>query len=253
VSLTSSTQKAFACPLRIYEPKENDHIIGVVVVRAPDLFLVDINSTEAGILPVTSFDHGRLPNRQAMNRLSVVYTRVARVESWLQPELSCLSTDPTKKKSNFGLIEQGNVLRCSLTLCEKLQRSPLINHLHRLVPHFQIRIARNGYVWYLTDTNQSMIAVKNVLYEHEFENNINSLIEHYQQWILKLHEQDDSFVKIKQQQQRQPTAKTDLENKPAVQSSRGKPTSTAVDRVLNNVIRDVLDKIIGQIELDEQS
>ena len=100
-----------------------------------------------------------------------------------------------------------------------------------------------------------MIAVKNVLYEHEFNNDMNSLNEYYQRLIRQLQEQDDSLVKVKQQQQqqRQPTAKRDPENKPVVQSTSGKPNSTAVDRVLTNVIRDVLDKIIGQIELTEQS
>ena len=223
--------------------------MGVVVVRTPDLFLVDINSTEPGILPMTAFDYGRIPNRNAMNRLSVVYTRVVHADPWLQPELSCQSTDPTKKKSSFGLVENGYVLRCSLTLCEKLNRSPLINHLHRLIPHLQIRIVRNGFVWYLTDTNQSMIAVKNVLCEHEFENDIPALVDRYQTLIRRLQEQDDSLAKVK----RQPTIKNDSENKPAVQSTSRNPSGAAVERVLTTVIRDVLDKIIGQIELDERN
>ncbi|CAF1621593.1 unnamed protein product [Rotaria sp. Silwood1] len=238
-------QNKFITIPRIYQPKEYDYVIGIVIVRTPDLFLVDINSIESAILPMTSFDNGRRPSRATMNRLSVVYAHVVRTDSWTQTELSCQSIDRSKKKHDFGVIEQGNILRCSLILCEKLQRSQLINQLHRIIKNFHIRITRNGFIWYLTDTINSMIAIKNVLYKHEFENNIDSLINFYYEIIDKLQQQDDSFMKVKQQQQQ--IVKKDIEIKKPEQSKN----TNAVTRLLNQVIQSILDKIINDIENNE--
>ncbi|CAF0796378.1 unnamed protein product [Rotaria sordida] len=254
LSLNSSSskqtyQKNFISIPRIYQPKENDYIIGIVIVRTPDLFLVDINSIEPAILPTPSFDNGRLPSRNTMNRLSVVYAHVVRTDSWTQTELSCQTIDRLKKKNDFGLIEQGNILRCSLILCEKLQHSSLINHLHNIIKNFRIRITRNGFIWYLTDTINSMIAIKNILYKYEFENNIDYLINLYHEIMIKLQQQDDNLVKVKQQQQQQqqPLVKKDVEIKKTEQSKN----TTAVTRLLNQVIQSVLDKIIDDIENNE--
>ena len=183
-------ENTFLFPARIYKPKEDDHVIGIVLVRAPDLFLVDINSTEPANLPMTSFDRGRLPPRTAMNRLSAVYARVACTESWAQTELSCHTYDNSKKRSNFGLLENGYLLRCSLILCRKLQQTQLTGHFNRIVPGFRILIAQNGFIWYSTDTINSTIAVKNVIYKYEFENDIDRLLEFYKSLITKLEQQE---------------------------------------------------------------
>ncbi len=224
-------------------------MIGIVIVRTPDLFLVDINSTESAILPIPSFDNGRLPSRHAMNRLSVVYAHVVCTDPWTQTVLSCQSMDTSKKKSDFGLISDGNILRCSLALCEKLQRSNLINRLNRIDKSFRIRITRNGFIWYTTDTMNSMIAIKNVLYEHELENNIDQLINLYQTLMNKLQQQDDSIVKVKQK-----TVKKDAEIKKIEQpinNNNNNNNNNAVTRLLNQVIKSVLNKIIDDIEANE--
>jgi exosome complex component RRP40 len=193
--MKQSPSENFIFTPRIYKPKENDFVIGIVIVRTPDLFVVDINSTETAILPTKSFDRGCLPTRDAMNRLNVVYARVACADSWTQTELSCQTYDYSQKKATFGLVEFGNILRCSLGFCHKLQQSPLIGHFSRLVSGFRIRITRNGFVWYTAETTNSMIAVKNVIFKHEFEDNIDHLIDFYQILISKLEQQDDSLMK----------------------------------------------------------
>ncbi|CAF1426139.1 unnamed protein product [Adineta ricciae] len=246
ISSKQAMQNNFLSIPRIFEPKESDLVIGIVIVRAPDLFLVDINSSESAILPITSFDEGRLPTRQVMNRLSVVYARVVRTDPWTQTELSCQSIDRTKKKSDFGHINQGNIIRCSLALCDKLQHSQLIHHLNRLVKNFRIRVARNGFIWYITDTTNAAIAVKNILNEHESENDVDRLVDLYQTLMDKLQQQDTSLVKAKQKQQpvKKPTE---------IKKSEQPTNSTAVTRLLNTVIKSVLDQIIDQIEKNENS
>jgi exosome complex RNA-binding protein Rrp4 len=239
-------QNNFISIPRIYVPKEKDLVIGIVIVRTPDLFLVDINSTESAILPIPSFDNGRLPNRNTMNRLSVVYAHVVCTDPWIQTELSCQSNDSSRKKSDFGLIDQGNILRCSLGLCAKLQQSNLINHFNRLVKNFRIRITRNGFIWYTTDTMNSMIAVKNVLYEHEFENNIDYLINLYQTLMNKLQQQDDSLIKVKQ-----PIVKKNVEIKKIEQPINN--DNNAVTRLVYQLIKNVLDNIIDEIEKNENN
>ena len=230
--------------VRIYEPKEKNFVIGIVLVRTPDLFLVDINSTEPAVLPTTSFDNGRLPPRHAMNRFSVVCAHVVRADPWTQTELSCQSRDPTKK-NGLGLIERGNLIRCSLVLSEKLQRSKLIHHLRHIVKDFCIRNAQNGFVWYTADATNSMIAIKNVLYRHEFENDIDDLIKLYHTFMNKLQQQDDSLVEIRRQQQQQ----QEIVTKPMEITK----TDNIVARMLHQTIKDILDKMIDKIENNEKT
>lgn len=188
--MRQSPSNYFIFTPRVYKPKENDFVIGIILVRTPDLFVVDINTNEAAVLPVTSFDIGCLPSYQAMNRLSVVYARVAGTDPWIQTELSCQTFNYSNKKSNFGLLKDGYIIRCSLGLCKKLQQSPLIDRFYQIVKGFHVRITRNGFVWYTTDTNNSMIAVKNVIYKYEVENDIDQLSDFYNTLMTKLEEQD---------------------------------------------------------------
>ena len=176
---------------RIYEPREKDLLFGIVIVRTPDSFIVDINSSETAILPITSFLRGSLPDRQKMNRLSVVCARVFRTDRWVQPELTCLPSNSSKNVP-LGLVDDGTILRCSLILCEKLQNSSLINRLCQMINGLEIRVGRNGFIWYRNDKNDSssIIPLKNILYEHEFENNIDLLIQHYRQAIEQLKERE---------------------------------------------------------------
>lgn len=223
----------YLAPIRIYEPKENDTVIGIVLVRTPDLFLVEINSAEAAILPLTSFDNGRLPARHAMNRLSVVLARVVRTDRWTQTELSCQTF---RRNSEFGLINDGNILRCSLSLGEKLQRGALFNRLTQSNAEFRFRPTRNGFVWYRAPTSQSMIAVKNVIAQHEYENRLDVLIENYQLWIKRVEQQDEQLAHVKQKTKLPPAKKKEpVEN-------------NAMTRLLESVVRDVLDNLISQIE-----
>ncbi|CAF3021013.1 unnamed protein product [Rotaria socialis] len=244
-SSQQALQHNFISIPRIYEPKERDFVIGIIIVRTPDLFLVDINGVESAVLPMTSFDQGRIPSRGAMNRLSVVYAHVVRADSWTQTELSCQSIDHSKRKNDFGLIEQGHIIRCSLGLCEKLQHSQLINQLTHTIKNLRIRITRNGFVWYMTDTINSMIAIKNVLYKHEYENNSGHLVNHYQLLMTKLQQQDDSLMQVKQHKSK--VVKKEVEIKKIEQPK----TSDAVTRLLHQVIKDVLNKIIDDIENNE--
>lgn len=241
--LQRTPQSRFLSTPRIYRPKDRDLVLGTVIVRTPDLFLVDINSIEPAILPIPSFDTGRLPARHAMNRLSVVYAHVVRTESWTQTELSCQTLEGAKKKSDFGLITQGNLLRCSLALGEKLQGSKLISRLHQLIKNFRIRITKNGFLWYLTDTSHSMIAVKNVLYAHEHENNLDRLIDLYHQSMAKLQQQEENLGKVQPVKAKEP--------EPIKKPEQAIVNNNAVTRLLNQVIRSVLDKIIDDIERSE--
>lgn len=248
---TITTKQQFLSIPRIYEPKERDLVIGVVIVRAPDLFLVDINSRESAILPLTAFDNGRIPPRNAMNRFSVVYARVVRTEPWTHTELSCQSSDSSKKKSDFGLISEGNILRCSLALCQKLQQSKLLDYLKKIIKNFEIRVTRNGFIWYQVDTTNSMIAVKNVLYRYEVEDNPDRLIDYYQTLMNQLQQQDDNLVKLKQTsvKKEMEEKKSEVPPPPVVNKSK----STAVDRLLTDVVRNVIGKIIDQIEENEKN
>lgn len=178
--------------LRIYEPRVNDFVIGIVVVRTADLFVVDINSCESAILPIQSFDSGCLPKRHEMNRLSVVCARIINCDKWSQVELSCQTTANTSgKKFNLGHVNSGQLVRCSLNLCDKLAHSSLLHHLNQLDKTFHYRLARNGFLWYRTESLNSMIASQNILQNYEHENDINQLIETYKKTVNEL-EQNNS-------------------------------------------------------------
>ncbi|CAF1208962.1 unnamed protein product [Didymodactylos carnosus] len=182
--------------LKIYSPTKDDYVLGIVIIRGNDFFLIDINSTESAILSMQSFENGCCPNRVKMNRLSIVYARVSRADLWCQTELSCCSPNINKKynKSNiFGVIENGYLIRCSLNLCVKLQNTSLLSRLTKIVKGFQIIPSVNGFIWYTTTSTNSLIVVKNILLKHETIDNVDELCHEYSLLMDTLRKQDETY------------------------------------------------------------
>eukprot|EP00268_Persea_americana_P024762 TRINITY_DN2416_c1_g1_i2.p1 TRINITY_DN2416_c1_g1~~TRINITY_DN2416_c1_g1_i2.p1 ORF type:complete len:174 (-),score=33.28 TRINITY_DN2416_c1_g1_i2:113-634(-) len=88
-----------------YVPCVEDTILGIVVDCKPDNFLVDIKGPMLAFLPVLAFEGGTRRNIPKFEIGTLLYLRVVKANSNMNPELSC--TDASGKASEFGPLKEG--------------------------------------------------------------------------------------------------------------------------------------------------
>ncbi|CAM8964989.1 unnamed protein product [Rhodiola kirilowii] len=88
-----------------YVPYVEDHVLGVVVDTKADNFLVDIKGPAIAFLPVLAFEGGTRRNIPKYEVGTLLYVRVVKANTGMNPELSCM--DANGKASGFGILKDG--------------------------------------------------------------------------------------------------------------------------------------------------
>ncbi|KAF0923485.1 hypothetical protein E2562_006373 [Oryza meyeriana var. granulata] len=97
-----------------YIPSVEDTVLGVVVDAKPDNFLVDIKGPTLAFLPVLAFEGGTRRNIPKFEIGTLIYARVVKANSIMNPELSCM--DATGKAAEFGQLKDGYMFDTSTGL-----------------------------------------------------------------------------------------------------------------------------------------
>ncbi|EEE55123.1 hypothetical protein OsJ_02901 [Oryza sativa Japonica Group] len=130
-----------------YIPSVEDTVLGVVVDTKPDNFLVDIKGPNLAFLPVLAFEGGTRRNIPKFEIGTLIYARVVKANSIMNPELSCM--DATGKAAEFGQLKDGYMFDTSTGLSRMLLSSPTCPILEALGKKlsFEIAVGLNGRVW----------------------------------------------------------------------------------------------------------
>ncbi|TYJ42822.1 hypothetical protein E1A91_A03G112800v1 [Gossypium mustelinum] len=141
-----------------YVPCVEDTILGIVVDSKADNFLIDIKGPAMGFLPVLAFEGGTRRNIPKFEVGTLLYLRVVKANSGMNPELSC--TDASGKAAEFGPLKDGYMFETSTGLSRKLLSSPTCPVLEALGKKlsFEIAVGLNGRVW-LYDLMDSLVVV----------------------------------------------------------------------------------------------
>nr|CAB3473792.1 unnamed protein product [Digitaria exilis] len=94
-----------------YIPSVEDTVLGIVVDTKPDNFVVDIKGPNLAFLPVLAFEGGTRRNIPKYEIGTLIYARVVKANSIMNPELSCM--DVTGKAAEFGQLKGGYVFDSS--------------------------------------------------------------------------------------------------------------------------------------------
>ncbi|RWR93975.1 putative exosome complex component rrp40 isoform X1 [Cinnamomum micranthum f. kanehirae] len=150
-----------------YVPCVEDTILGIVVDCKPDNFLVDIKGPMLAFLPVLAFEGGTRRNIPKFEIGTLLYLRVVKANSNMNPELSC--TDASGKASGFGPLKDGYMFESTTGLSRMLLSSPTCPVLEALGKKlsFEIAVGLNGRVWVNASAPETVILVANAIMNAE--------------------------------------------------------------------------------------
>ncbi|XP_072980652.1 uncharacterized protein [Typha angustifolia] len=151
-----------------YVPSMGDNVIGIVVERRAEHFLVDIKGPTLAFLPLIAFEGGKRGNASKFEIGALIYTRVVKANSIMDPELSC--TDATGKAAEFGPLKGGYMFETSTGLSRMLLSSPPCPVLEALGKKlsFEIAVGLNGRIWVNASSPSIVILVSNAIIRSEF-------------------------------------------------------------------------------------
>ncbi|CAA6665389.1 unnamed protein product [Spirodela intermedia] len=150
-----------------YIPSAGDTILGIVADCRPDNFLVDIKGPTLAYLPVLAFEGGTRRNIPKFEVGTLLYVRVVKANTGMNPELSC--TDAGGKAAEFGPLKGGYMFESSTGLCRMLLGSPACPVLEALGKRlsFEIAVGLNGRVWVNASSPKTIVAIANALMSSE--------------------------------------------------------------------------------------
>lgn len=151
-----------------YVPSVEDSVLGIVVDSKPDNFLVDIKGPSVAFLPVLAFEGGTRRNIPKFEVGTLLYVRVVKANSGMNPELSC--TDASGKAAEFGPLKEGYMFETSTGLSRMLLSSPTCPVLEALGKKlsFETAVGLNGRVWVNASSPSTVILVSNAITSSEF-------------------------------------------------------------------------------------
>lgn len=161
-----------------YIPSKGETVIGLVVMKAGDIFRVDIGASEPAALSYLAFEGATKKNRPDVNVGDLVFAKLLVAYKDFESELICV--DSLGKKLKLGVLSGGFVFSCSINLARRLRNAecPLIDSIkkHIQVP-VEIVIGMNGKVWINARNVKDIIAVGNAILaaEHKTDAEIDDM------------------------------------------------------------------------------
>uniref|UniRef100_A0A1J3F982 Ribosomal RNA-processing protein 40 n=1 Tax=Noccaea caerulescens TaxID=107243 RepID=A0A1J3F982_NOCCA len=150
-----------------YVPRPEDHVLGIVVDSRADNFWVDIKGPQLALLPVLAFEGGTRRNIPKFEVGTLLYVRVVKTNTGMNPELSC--TDASGKAAEFGPLKDGFMFETSTGLSRMLLSSPTCPVLEVLGKKlsFETAVGLNGRVWVNAAAPRTVIIVSNAVMNSE--------------------------------------------------------------------------------------
>ncbi|KAJ8036214.1 Exosome complex component RRP40 [Holothuria leucospilota] len=162
-----------------YIPAKGENVIGIVTLRAGDIFRVDIGSNLPASLSYLSFEGATKRNRPNVQIGDLVYAKLLVANRDMDPELVCI--DSSGQSNGLGVLStEGFMFRCSLHLCRKLlsPECSLLRVLGKKIP-LEVTIGMNGRIWLRCRSVSETIGAMNTILAAEYtsDENIPSMVE----------------------------------------------------------------------------
>ncbi|KAL3642368.1 hypothetical protein CASFOL_013183 [Castilleja foliolosa] len=150
-----------------YVPCAGDNILGIVVDARADNFIVDIKGPTLAFLPVLAFEGGTRRNIPKFEIGTLLYVRVVKANTGMNPELSCM--DASGKAAEYGPLKDGFMFESSTGLSRTLLSSPTCPVLETLGKKiaFEIAVGLNGRVWVNATSPSIIVLVANTIMKTE--------------------------------------------------------------------------------------
>nr|AAW27580.1 SJCHGC05501 protein [Schistosoma japonicum] len=174
-TLLPLSRLSYRCHVGQFQPE--DKVIGIVLKKAGELFVVDIGCASPATLNYLSFEGSSKKNRPDIHAGDVLYAMITRADRDLEIELSCV--DETGKACGMGILgrhEPGTVgnaggrpggvlLYCTQDLIRRLGNQdefPLLKLLSKVYP-FEIFFGANGRIWLTSGSTRETMILANAI------------------------------------------------------------------------------------------
>lgn len=154
---------------RVYRPRREDAVIGVVEDRNAMWYKVNIFGSMSAILPALAFQGATKRTKPVVKIGDVVYARVVSADAGVEPELSCVAVHGPKKEwttgeATFGVLAQGMLVRCTSKQAAALRdhESQVLQALGKEMA-YEITIGTNGAIWVRARSAAEMVAIVNAI------------------------------------------------------------------------------------------
>lgn len=151
-----------------YIPSTGDDVVGVVLERHAENFVVDIGAPFPAVLKFLAFEGATRRNRPKLAEGDLVYARVVLAHRDIDTEVSC--TDSGGKASGYGPLKGGSLITCTTALARRLLASPpapVLDALGKSV-QFEIAIGQNGKVWIDAASAATVVLIANAIARSEY-------------------------------------------------------------------------------------
>ena len=157
-----------------YMPQVDDSVIGIILDRHMDNFIIDIKGPFPAMLPQLSFEGATKRNRPNLKPGDVVYARVVEASRDLEPVLTCV--DALGRAGGLGQLSEGSLVNVSTAMARRLlqggQASPVLEALGDAGLQFDMAVGANGLIWLLAaggtpDSISNLILISNALESSE--------------------------------------------------------------------------------------
>lgn len=150
-----------------YLPAEGDEVIGIVVDRHAENYLVDIGGPFRALLPILAFEGATRRNRPYLNSGDLVYVLITSANRDLDPVVTCLA--PPGGPKMLGPLKEGLLVSCSLTLCRQLlskTQVPVLEGLGKKLK-YEVAVGMNGRLWIKAEDCTSTIVISHAITQSE--------------------------------------------------------------------------------------
>ncbi|XP_071953837.1 exosome complex component RRP40-like [Antedon mediterranea] len=158
------------CHQKRYVPTKGEFVIGIVLQKAGDTFVVDIGGSVPASLSYLAFEGATKRNRPNVQIGDIVYGRLLVANKDMEPEMVCI--DGGGKGDGLGVINRnrgGYMFKCSLGLVRKIL-SKECNLIKGLGQHikFEVMAGMNGRIWVNAAKPEETIVLMNAISMSEY-------------------------------------------------------------------------------------
>ncbi|XP_076049180.1 exosome complex component Rrp40 [Oratosquilla oratoria] len=142
-----------------YIPQRREFIIGIVLKKRGDNYMVDIGSSEAATISYLSFENASKKTRKEMKPGDLLYAQIIRADKDTEPELVCI--DLYSRAVGMGSLPEGGlIMTVPLHVARSIisPKNPFLLELSKYI-NYSIVVGFNGRIWVKADKETEMLAV----------------------------------------------------------------------------------------------
>jgi exosome complex component RRP40 len=160
---------------KIYTPKVNDVVIGLITLKTLEFYKLYINSNFEATLNTIDFEGATRKTRPKLNIGDIVFGRVINENKFYNTIISCRSIEDTKTwstgESMFGQLIDGRLYDINREYIWSLyNNNKIIERLKDMV-EFEMVIGMNGKIWIKSEKLEDNIKIYQCILESFKKNN----------------------------------------------------------------------------------